>query len=219
MSAEMLRRVVLVLALGICMGVAWAGSPVVRVLALFPGKAMLSIDGKNRLLSNHQRSPEGVQLLDASAERAIVQIQGEKRTLRPGGAVSSRYSRPTHREVRVIRNRRGAYAIEGRINGRTVHFLVDTGASGVALGEDEARRLGIPFELYGDPIRVNTASGVSDAYSILLDSVQVGDIKLRNVEGAVVMGDGPGKALLGMSFLNRLQFENQGNVMVLRQKF
>ena len=57
------------------------------------------------------------------------------------------------------------------------------------------------------------------AYRIVLDSVQVGDIKLRNVEGAIVMGDGPGKVLLGMSFLNRLQFENQSNVMVLRQKF
>lgn len=219
MAAQRLGFVIFFLALAIGPGAASAGSPVVRVLALFPGKAMLSIDGTNHLLSNNQRSPEGVQLLDASAERAIVLIEGERLTLRPGGVVSSRYSRPEFREVRVIRNRRGAYATTGRINGRTVSFLVDTGASDVALGEDEARRLGIPFELYGDPIRVNTASGVSDAYRLVLDSVQVGDIKLRNVEGAVVMGDGPGKVLLGMSFLNRLQFENQNNVMVLRQKF
>lgn len=219
MSTRMLRPLIIAWLLGIIPGAACADSPKVRVLALFPGKAMLAIDGKNRLLSNHQSSPEGVQLLDASAERAIVLIAGEKLTLRPGGAVSSSYSRPTFREVRVIRNRRGSYAIKGRINGRSVHFLVDTGASNVALGEDEARLLGIPFELHGEPIRVFTASGVSEGFRITFDSVQVGDIKLRNVEGNVVMGKGPRKALLGMSFLNRLQFENQNNVMVLRQKF
>lgn len=221
MAAGMRGLLILLWSLGWSIGAVWADSPSpqVRVLALFPGKAMLWIDGKQRLLSNNQRSPEGVQLLDASAERAIVLMAGEKRTLRLGGVVSSRYRRPAYREVRVIRNGRGSYAIKGRINGRSVNFLVDTGASNVALGEDEARQLGIPFELYGDPIRVYTASGVSEGYRITFDSVQVGEIKLRNVEGNVVMGNGPNKALLGMSFLNRLQFENQNNVMVLRQKF
>ena len=52
-----------------------------------------------------------------------------------------------------------------------------------------------------------------------MTACSVGDFQLRNVEGAIVMGEGPGKALLGMRFLHRLQFQNQGNVVVLRQKF
>ena len=159
MAARRLGFVIYFLTLGMCLGAAWAGSPVVRVLALFPGKAMLSIDGKNHLLSKGQRSPEGVQLLDASAEQAIVLIDGETLTLRPGGVVSSRYSRPEYREVRVIRNARGAYAIRGRINGRSVDFLVDTGASYVTLTERDAAEIGVDVEALSFSLPIRTANG------------------------------------------------------------
>jgi aspartyl protease family protein len=206
-------------AVALTVGSAAAEGPQIRVLALFPGKAMLSIDGKRRLLGAGESSPEGVELVAADPQRAVIRYAGEERALQPGGAVSATYARPEHREVKVVRNSRGAYEVAGRINGQTVQFLVDTGASIVALGEQQARRLGIAFELYGEPMQVRTASGMSRAYRVNLDRVQVGDIELRNVEGSVIMDGGPPAALLGMSFLNRLQFENQGNLMVLRQKF
>ncbi len=193
--------------------------PVIRVLALFPGKAMLSIDGTNRLLHDGQQSPEGVALVAADAREAIVSYAGERRALQPGGAVSSSYVKPPRKELRVVRNNRGAYAVSGRINRRAVEFLVDTGASSVAMSEREARSLGIPFELEGEPIRVATASGVIEGYRVMLDTVEVGHIRVRNVEGNVVMGPGPDRVLLGMSFLNRLEFENRGNLMLLRPKY
>ena len=205
----------LVVWLGVVSSPALTAEPQIRVLALFPGKAMLSVDGRRHLLAQGERSPEGVELLEADPKRAVVRYAGQESTLVPGGVVSATYARPAHREVRVVRNNRGAYAVAGRINGHSVQFLVDTGASDVAMGAAEARRLGIPFELYGTPIRVRTASG----YRIKLDSVQVGDIELRNVEGTVLTEGGPPDTLLGMSFLNRLQFESRGNIMVLRQKF
>jgi aspartyl protease family protein len=213
------------LAIALLLGLAVAGMaaaadpPVIRVLALFPGKAMLSIDGNRHLLAAGETSPEGIRLLSATAREAEAEVAGERVLLHPGGAVSSTFATPPPKELRVVRNSRGSYAVSGRINGRAVAFLVDTGASSVAMGEDEARRLGIPFELAGDPIRVATASGIIEGYRVILDSVEVGDIRVSNVEGNIVLGRGPDQVLLGMSFLNRLEFENRGNLMLLRQKY
>jgi len=193
--------------------------PVIRVLALFPGKAMLSIDGANHLLEAGERTPQGVELVSANAREAQVRVQGEVLTLRPGGAVSATYVTPKARELRVVRNNHGAYAVSGRINGGAVEFLIDTGASSVAMSEAEARKIGIPFELTGQRIGVATANGLVEAYRVVLETVEIGDIRLRNVEGNVVLGSGPDRVLLGMSFLNRLEFENRGNLMLLRQKF
>lgn len=195
---------------------AFTAEPIVRVLALFPGKAMLSIDGTRRVLARGERSAEGIELLDADTDRAVVRIGDKRLTLRPGGVVSARFEKPQKREVRILRNGSGAYLASGLINGRAVNLLVDTGASSVALNETVARRLGIDYMRDGRLINVQTASGVVDGYIVNLDRVRLGEIELRNVTGNVVMGDGPPKVLLGMSFLNRLQLENQGNVLVLR---
>lgn len=222
MNKRMLRSCgAVLLSLGVVLGAgsARADEPVIRVLALFPGKAMLSIDGQRRLLSQGQTSPEGVELVSADTDRALVRVGGEQLSLEPGGVVSAAYAKPAHRETRVTRDASGAYLVGGMVNGRAVNFLVDTGASSVVLGEAEARRLGIPFERDGTPIRVLTASGLAEGFRIRFDRVRVGEIELRGVEGSVVLGDGPSRALLGMSFLNRLQLENRGNVLVMRYKF
>jgi aspartyl protease family protein len=198
---------------------ALAAGPVVRVLALFSDKAMLSVDGRQRLLAKGQTSPEGVELVAADTERAVVRIAGEELSLRPGGVVSASYAKPERREVRVPRGMHGAYLVSGTVNGQPVDFLVDTGASVVALGEAQARRLGIPFEREGTPIQLATASGVVAGYRVTLERVRVGEIELRNVEGSVILGAGPPRALLGMSFLSRLELQNQGSVLVIRNKF
>ena len=66
---------------------------------------------------------------------------------------------------------------------------------------------------------VSTASGYARGYSIVLDRVQVGSIKLNKVDAIVVEGSSPHEVLLGMCFLNRVEMENSGNVMLLRSKF
>ncbi|MFM1891069.1 MAG: hypothetical protein RLZ44_146 [Pseudomonadota bacterium] len=216
------RRSLLSLALAALLawtGAAWATGPVVRVLALFSDKAMLSIDGQRRLLAKGQTSPEGVELVAANTERAVVRVAGEELSLQPGGVVSASYAKPERREVRVPRSPGGAYLIGGTVNGQPVDFLVDTGASVVALGEAQARRLGIPFEREGTPVQLATAAGVAAGYRVTLDRVRVGEIELRNVDGSVIMGEGPPRALLGTSFLNRLELQNQGSVLVIRNKF
>jgi aspartyl protease family protein len=190
----------------------------VRVLALFGDKAMLDIDGQRRVLQAGQTSPEGIRLVSANTREAVVVWDGEERTLRPGGAVSASYAQVKQREVRIVRDNRGSYSTSGTINGQPVDFLVDTGASGVAMSAAQARGLGIPYELTGTPIPVGTAGGVASGYRVMLDRVRIGVVELEQVEGVVIEADTRHRVLLGMSFLRRLEMSQKDNVMVLRQK-
>ncbi len=190
----------------------------VSVLALFADKAMLEIDGTRRMLASGQSSPEGVRLISADPREAVIEIDGRRQRLKPGGAVQSSYAERPVREVRISRNTQGAYTAHGSINGRAVSFLVDTGASSVAMSATTARRLAIPYRLTGRPVQIHTASGQARGYRVDLDKVQVGELALRNVEGVVIEGNAPAQVLLGMSFLRQLDLSNEGNIMVLRSR-
>lgn len=111
----------------------------------------------------------------------------------------------------------GHFHADGQVNGKRVKFLVDTGASTVALTEADARRAGVDMARLSFSIPVNTASGQTFGAAVTLDSVSVGRIKLKNVS-AIVMKDGLDTSLLGMSYLGRLQkFEASRNQLILRK--
>ena len=190
----------------------------VRVLALFPDKAMLDIDGKRRVLKAGQTSPEGVRLVSANPREAVVAWDGEERLLRPGGSVSASYAKASRREVRIVRDNRGSYTTSGTINGQPVDFLVDTGASGVAMSADQARALGIAYRLSGTPTQVGTAGGVVSSYRVTLDRVRLGELELSQVPGVVIEAETSHRVLLGMSFLTRLDMTQKDNIMVLRER-
>lgn len=190
----------------------------ITVLGLFKDKAVVRIDGKRRLLRAGVRSPEGVVLISASSEGAVLEVDGERRTYSLGNQVSTRYAQAPSKEVRIWRNAGGMYTTVGSINGHPVDFMVDTGATAIAMNADQARLLGIDFRLDGEQGMAHTASGAARVYQVNLDRVGVGDIVLHNVEAVVLEGSAPHTALLGMSFLGRLQIEHDGKAMVLRQR-
>jgi aspartyl protease family protein len=190
----------------------------IRVMALFPDKAMVEIDGNSRLLKVGKRSPEGVLLISADSSEAVIEIDGEQKSYQVGARYGGNFSTGNKREVRILRDNNGAYTTVGTINGRNVDMLLDTGATSVAMSSVEAKRLGIQYWLSGQKTMVRTASGMAEAYSITLDRVQVGSIGLNNVRATVVEGGSPYKVLLGMTFLNQVEMINSGNVMVLRSK-
>ncbi len=190
----------------------------VRVMALFPGKAMVEVDGKNRLLKVGKKSPEGLLLISADSNEAVIEIDGEHKSYRVGAKFGGNFTAGKKREVRIIRDNNGGYTTVGSINGRNVDMLLDTGASSVAMSSYEAKRLGIQYWLAGKKAVVRTASGYANAYVVMLDRVQVGAIGLNNVEAMVIEGGSPHKVLLGMTFLNRVEINNSGNVMLLRSK-
>jgi aspartyl protease family protein len=180
---------------------------------------VIVIDGRQRLMKVGETSPEGVRLVFANSEKAVFSIDGKEVTARLDGRVMARKRPARTTEVQVWRDPDGMYTTVGSINGLTVSFLVDTGATQIAMNADEAKRLGIDYRVEGRPARVTTASSIERAWSVTLDTVKVGDIKLRNVGAVVLEGTLPEQTLLGMSYLGRLNIENNGRLMTLRKKY
>jgi len=190
----------------------------IEVQALFGGKAIIMIDGQRRTLSKGETSPEGVKLVNADSKHAVLEVNGETKSYKPGGAISLSYARPQHLEEKIYADDRGMYKSVGTINGRTVRFLVDTGATTIAMNKSQARNLGLDYRMKGQTVVVSTASENVKGYRIRLKSVSLGKIKLRDVEAMVIDGNHPGPILLGMSFLGKLTVENAGGVMKIRQR-
>ena len=190
----------------------------IEVQALFGGKAMLMIDGQRRTLSIGDTSPEGVKLISADSKQAVLEVDGNAKSYKPGGAISLSYAKPEHLEEKVYADDRGMFRSIGTINGRTVRFLLDTGATTVAMNKSQARQLGVDYRMNGERIVVSTASANVKGYRVRLKSVSLGNIKQRNVEAMVIDGDHPGPILLGMSFLGKLKVEKEGNAMTIRQR-
>ena len=193
-------------------------APQIRVMALFPGKAMVSVDGVNRLLTLDQPSPEGLQLISATSREAVIEVAGQRKSYRLGDHIGGNFAKPEFAEARILRNSNGAFVTKGRINGESVDFMVDTGATAVAMSAIQAERLDVAYE-DGKPEGVQTASGVVRGYRVVLDRVKVGAIEQRNVRAVVIEGQHPAMVLLGMTFLSQVRMEDKGNLMILRDKY
>ena len=194
-----------------------SAAPQIVVQGLFRDRAVVTIDGKQRILRVGERTPEGVKLISADSQEALLEIDGQRKSYRLGEHVAGTYAAPASTEVRIWPDGRGMYATIGSINGLPVRFLIDTGATLIAMNEAQARRLGIDYRLNGERGHASTASGIVPTHKVKLKSVQVGDIRLRNVDALVIDGAFPEEVLLGMSFLGRLKIENHGTAMLLRQ--
>lgn len=117
-------------------------------------------------------------------------------------------------EVSLASNRQGHYLLDGQINGQPVTFLLDTGATAVAIPEALARKLGLKR---GAPITLSTANGRTTGHRTRLDSLRLGDIELRDVAALIAPGMDGDEVLLGMSALKQLEFTQKGGTLVLRQ--
>jgi len=215
-----LSRIIPVL-LALCMSVFVAVSQAadVRVAGLFGGSAVLIIDGKQRLLKSGQTSPEGVKLISANSEEAVLLIDEQLVVAGMDSRVGALKRSPDVNEVQVWRDGTGMYTTVGSVNGLPVSFLVDTGANVIAINAQQARRLGIDFRVIGQLSGVTTAAGVVNAWAVMLDKVKVGELLLRNVQAVVLEGAHPETALLGMSYLGRLDIDNNGRLMTLRKNY
>lgn len=116
-------------------------------------------------------------------------------------------------EVRLKRNRAGHYVTSGYINSVPVTFLIDTGATDVAIPSKLAPVLGLKA---GAIMRANTANGIVNVAQTYLDSVSIGDITLNNIRANINPGMGGEQILLGMSVLKQLEFTQRGDTLILR---
>ncbi len=191
----------------------------VEISALFNGKVMLSINrGNPRVLSVGQTSPEGVKLLSANSAGATLEIDGKKQTIGLGQSISTAQVSGSNTSIKLEADGGGHFQTYGSINGRPVRFLVDTGATWIAFSTAQAQALGINLDR-AQRGAVTTASGVVRSYRVVLDNVKVGDISLNLVEAAVIDNMPGDVALLGNSFLSRLQMKREGTVLTLTKTY
>ncbi len=190
----------------------------IEVVGLFRDTAVLRVAGKQRLLKVGQLSPEGVMLVSASNSGAVVSIEGKQYSLQLSNGVRGGYTEKKNSSELIAINAAGQYITQGSVNGRTVTFLVDTGATSVAINSRDARRLGINFATE-KPGMVATAGGPVRAYSLTLDRVKVGEIEARNIRAVVLEGNYPTFALLGMTWLKHVEIVENAGVMKLTKKY
>ena len=117
-------------------------------------------------------------------------------------------------EVKLLRNNRNHYVATGEINGQSVVFLIDTGATNVAIGNNLAQKLGLQRGREGIAY---TANGTTPTFDTQLDSLQLGDIELNNVPASITMGMEGDEILLGMSALKHLELNHRNGELTLRQ--
>ena len=132
----------------------------------------------------------------------------------PNQNLSTQYSANGIREVELQRNRYGHYVTDGTINGQQVVFMLDTGATGVAVPEHIAKQLQLKR---GAAMQLQTANGVAIGYASVLDSVAIDGIEMNDIDAVINPNDDTDVVLLGMSFLKKIEFTQRGNTLILRQ--
>lgn len=119
-------------------------------------------------------------------------------------------------ELQIEPGQHGQFILEAEVNGESIDFLVDTGASLVVLGSETAERLGFDLDSLEYSGTAQTANGTAPIARIILDEIVIGDLTVRSVEAAVIEKPMP-TSLLGMSFLTRLDgYEVRDSRLVLR---
>lgn len=195
-----------------------ANATEVNVTGLFKDKAMVAIDGgKPRMMSVGQ-SMGGVKLISANSSNATFEIDGKRQTLGMGQSISTSFAGSGKPTVKLTADSSGHFSTIGSINGYPVRFLVDTGATTIAISTADAARMGIDYKA-GERGLSSTANGLVPVYKVTLQNVKVGDISLNLVEGTVIEGAGLPVALLGMSFLSRVEMKRDNSVMTLTKQY
>jgi aspartyl protease family protein len=189
----------------------------VGVIGLFKDKAIVSVDGSPPKTLSLGQLLGGARLISATSESAVIEVDGKRRTLMMGQSFASAANTDQKPTVILSADPSGHFITQGAINGVPVLFLLDTGATSVAIGAHDAKRMNLDFER-GSLISVGTAAGVQKAWKVNFNTVKVGGITLNQVEGFVVEAN-INPALLGMSFLNRTDMKREGQTMTLVRRY
>lgn len=195
-----------------------AGAAEVALIGVFPGKAaVLSIDGGAPRTIRVGQQAGSVSVVSVAPDRAEIIVDGRRRTLALGQFAAAPGASGGRQSVTLAADAQGHFVADGAINGGVVRFLVDTGATAIAIPASDANRLRIDYR-QGRRGTVHTANGPAAAYAVRFDTVRLGGLELHNVEG-VVLEAGLPIALLGMSFLNRVEMKREGPTMTLVKRF
>ena len=190
----------------------------VQLQGMLGNKALLVVDGTPKSVAAGE-TWRGIKVLATTPDTATVEIDGKRQLLRlgeaPGRAGTSEAGRST--SIVLSASSGGHFMTQGSINGRSLAFMVDTGATNVAIGASQARAMGI--EVKGAPTGMsNTANGPTPYWLVKFSTVRIGDVEVRDVEGVVLPTAMP-YALLANSFLARFQMTRDNDQMVLERRY
>ena len=199
---------------------ATASAQSVALQGMLGTKALLIVDSAAPKTVAPGETHQGVKVVSTSGDQAVVEINGKRHTLRVGDAPASvGGSGNGGRGNRIVltASSGGHFLTPGSINGGAVHFMVDTGATSVALGAADAQRLGINYRA-GQLGYSSTANGTVAVYRVKLNSVRIGDVEVFDVDASVLPA-GMSHVLLGNSFLTRFQMKRDNDQMVLERRY
>jgi aspartyl protease family protein len=213
-------KVLPALAVGIFCASAFANTQV-NVVGLFSNKAVVTINGGSPQSLSAGQTKNGVKLVSADSESATFMIEGKRQVLKMGQAASvaaSNSGSEINLPVSLYADSRGHFYGNLSINGASLKYVVDTGATSVAMNSGDARFAKIDYEK-GEKVTLSTANGEVGAYLVKLNTLKIGSIILNNVEAVVAEGGSPPYVLLGMSALNRVEMKQGNSVMTLTKKY
>jgi aspartyl protease family protein len=194
-----------------------ANAQAVALAGMLGSKALLVVDANPPKAVGAGDEYQGVKVIAVTKEEATVEIHGARRTLRLGEAPVSVGARGgSGKRVTLIADSRGHFVNSGTINGRVMQYMVDTGATTIAIGRTDADRMGLKYQ-DAEPVRMNTANGVAQGWRIKLDSVRLGDVEVLGAEAIVTPQPMP-YVLLGNSFLTQFQMTRINDQMVLEKR-
>jgi aspartyl protease family protein len=211
-----LRVILVAAAASACVGAVSAQT--VSMGGSLGSRALLIIDGNARNVAVGS-TVDGVRLLSVSGNDALVEVQGKRVALQLGGApanLGGAASGGNGQQIKLFAQTGGHFLTSGTINGRTVNFVVDTGATNVALSAAEADRIGLDYK-NGKLTYSSTANGMIVAYRVSLATVRIGDVQVYNVDATVVPASMP-YVLLGNSFLQRFQMRRENDLLTLDKR-
>lgn len=206
-------------ALGLLLLPALAGAQSVSMSGSLGDKALLVIDGAPRTVAAGA-TVAGVKVIKVSGSETVVEVAGKRQTLRLGGAqvnLGGAASAGSGTQIVLAAGPGGHFVTSGSINGRAVRFVVDTGATTIAMGEADARRIGLDYTR-GQRGMVRTANGDVPSYRVSLREVRVGDVTVYDVDATVVPASME-VMLLGNSFLSRFQMRRDADVLMLEKRY
>lgn len=211
-----MKHACVLLAAALGLGAGPAAAQTVALTGSLGSKALLVIDGVPRTVAVGA-SADGVRLVSLADGRAVVDIAGRRQTLVLGGSQVMVGHPGKGGRIVLSAGDGGHYITAGQINGTTVQFMVDTGATSVAMTVAEANRIGLNYQ-QGQRIMLATANGNVPAHVVRLNSVRIGEVEVSGVDAVVAPREMP-YILLGNSFLSRFQLKTENNVLTLERRF
>jgi len=189
----------------------------VGLAGIMGSKALLMINGGEPQAVPVGKTIDGIKLLSVQGDQVIIEVGGRKRPLRVGQHAIGVSSGDGADKIVMTADVQGHFYTTGTVNGISVRFVVDTGATSIALGPNDARRIGLDLR-QGQRGLTSTANGTVVVTRMPLNTVSIGGVTLHNVEAVVLPTNMP-IALLGMSFLNRMEMQRDGSTMTLKKRF